>query len=309
MTGRRGRNPLPSVVNPFWRSPVVVGPRRYCRLMWMGSEDGVFQTVAEIEFAATPSGADLATGGSVIASTRIVNPANAFDNNTSTLAVRVATSDLDDLWIGYDFTAPVTVQEVRITAEATDFNRTPTAFFVQVSDDNVTWQTVCLHVTSTAWTTGQVRAFAVPGSFEVMNTRETARVWRINVSNNHGNATTAWFDTTYMQSSGGANLATGGVPFSDNCEGQSFPPANAFNGTLTDRFSSNFGTVPVFLWYCFSTAPNPTHITLASGNTRQDAMPEAFTVDWTADGTNWNTVASFTGVPSWGASVRREYVL
>src|SRR5687768_1799464 len=79
-----------------------------------GTSAGTVTSVAEIEMRATPGGANLCTGGTAIAlNTNAGTPASrAFDGSTNLVSGTTVSLDGNQpWWIGYQFAAPVEVQE------------------------------------------------------------------------------------------------------------------------------------------------------------------------------------------------------
>ena len=121
-------------------------------------------TIAELEFRATPSGADQANGGTAIASTHFdtVNspPSKAFDNNAGTAWI-TALIDAPPQWIRYHFLTQVSVQEISITvpAVAGAGAYAPKSWDVQYSSDGLAWTTLWTVSNQTGWGDGETRLF------------------------------------------------------------------------------------------------------------------------------------------------------
>lgn len=115
-------------------------------------------SVTEIEMASEVGGADLCSGGTIIASGTYpasdCNTVYAFDDVTSggnCWASNVSTSG----WIGYSFASPVSIAAVRIWARVS-FSQSPKDFSIQYSDDGVTYTTVKSYTNLTSWPNGFV---------------------------------------------------------------------------------------------------------------------------------------------------------
>ena len=131
-------------------------PHKYWRINITASN--THASVTEIEMAAEVGGADLCSGGSIIASGTYpasdCNTAYAFDDVTSgpnCWASNVSTSG----WIGYSFANPVSIAAVRIWARVY-YSQTPRDFSIQYSDDGVTYTTVKSYTGITSWPNGFV---------------------------------------------------------------------------------------------------------------------------------------------------------
>jgi hypothetical protein len=119
---------------------------------------------AEIEFRATPGGADQATGGTAFATSFYgagYEPAKAFDNSTATEWVQGGISEYDPA-IGYQFAAPVTVQQVAYRARTGWPTHTPQAGDVQFGDDGVSWITCWTFSGLTSWPEGETKLITKP---------------------------------------------------------------------------------------------------------------------------------------------------
>lgn len=102
-------------------------------------------SIIELEMATSAGGANVCTGGTVIASGQYAgaqhDPAWAFDgilnNDGNTWASDTAQSG----WLGYHFAAPVWIDEMRIAGRVVSARQSPRNFSLQWSDDGVTWYT------------------------------------------------------------------------------------------------------------------------------------------------------------------------
>jgi hypothetical protein len=150
--------------SPDYTPPAHTGSRYGAHAYWSVlalTNAGTAHSLAELEFRATPGGADQANGGTPISLSdfggSFVKGA-AFDNNNAT-----AWAGGDDWsWIGYQFAAPVEVAEVAITARSDDPTQTLSRGAVRYSDDGINWSSVWEIVSPAAWTGSQTRVFTDP---------------------------------------------------------------------------------------------------------------------------------------------------
>jgi hypothetical protein len=155
----RSTNPVESPV--YTGSPY--GTHTYWRVVIQKAIGGVGSpcSAAELEFRATPSGADQATGGTpTVSASTLGSAANIFDNNNSTFwAVNASAQH----WARYQFASPVTVGEIawRIRGDANP-SHAPEDFRVQFSDDGVLWTTAWQVLDEPAWSLGEQRVFTSP---------------------------------------------------------------------------------------------------------------------------------------------------
>jgi hypothetical protein len=122
--------------------------------------------VAELEFHASPGGAQLATGGNSFAdinqSGTTYNDPKAFDGSLGTMWFPNNTTA--GVKLGYRFSSPVSVGEVKLGAfnNATYVSGMPTSFDVMYSDDGVNFNTAW-SVSGASWTAAsQVTSFIDP---------------------------------------------------------------------------------------------------------------------------------------------------
>lgn len=152
----------------FYRDPAYsptytgspYGAHQYWAILCYQNESTAAIEMAEIEFRATPSGADQATGGTsggllVSGGTH----SNAFDNDNGT---NVASSVTTAMQVSYNFGSPVNVAEVAITAPSTNPTRAPSRFAIRYSDNGTTWSTAWDVLSSTSWTSNEQRVFTDP---------------------------------------------------------------------------------------------------------------------------------------------------
>lgn len=131
----------------------------YWRIACVANQGGANTAATEIEWAATPGGADQATGGTAIGSAVAFGfvVGNAFDDDTGTFWAGSGTRP----WIGYQFAAPVAVRQLRVRAHSTLQENLKT-FWVQYSDDGITWIPAWLIENEPAWSTNETREYVNP---------------------------------------------------------------------------------------------------------------------------------------------------
>jgi hypothetical protein len=118
--------------------------------------------IGNLIFAGTAGGPTLCTGGAVISHrTYVGDPNLAFDGNISTFWQGTQIRLLGQR-LGYGFTTPVNVAEVRLQATSADFAGTPSAFDVQWTNDFYNWTTALSVSGSTGWTSGETRSWTIP---------------------------------------------------------------------------------------------------------------------------------------------------
>ena len=115
-------------------------------------------SLAEVQLRGAVGGADLATGGTVSASSEADPAINAFDDDTATNWTVVG---LTGGWIEYTFVATTVIKEVAITSRNDgSSDQGPTDFTVQYFDGSV-WITVANVTGEAAWGVTETREYLV----------------------------------------------------------------------------------------------------------------------------------------------------
>ncbi len=144
---------------------------RYWRVFFTAVNGSTIVGLTEVEFRATPGGADQ-TGvgfGTAISGGDFGGAflkANAYDNTAAEWASPFPS--IPGAWIGWDrglgFT--MSVQEVALTNRSTggadNQAQAPRTFAIQWSDDAVTWTTVWDLLNETSWGNGETRVYSDP---------------------------------------------------------------------------------------------------------------------------------------------------
>lgn len=127
--------------------PVCLGAsaHKYWRIYWTAAATGYGGAQAgEIEFRATPGGADQCVGGTAIGS--VEYPPYTFAKAFDGLYAAPSDSWSNGLttaighWIGYNFSVPVVVSEFWFyPSTAVTAPSNPTGFALEYSDDGTTW--------------------------------------------------------------------------------------------------------------------------------------------------------------------------
>lgn len=125
--------------------------------------------LSEIEFRSSLGGVDQCNGGTAIASSENASQTNgtgglaisAFDNNTTS---RWSTSPSDPIaqttgWVGYLFNNPVSVTQYVIYGHAETPARNPKDWYLEYSDDGITWTIADTQTGQTNWGLREIRTF------------------------------------------------------------------------------------------------------------------------------------------------------
>lgn len=143
---------------------------RYWRVQAKSVQSGTNFGFAEVQMRIVSGGADqtapqTAPSAIVLASSQFNTTdhkkENAFDDDNATWWATATGAHIDG-WIGYDFGTAVEIVEVTLRSRAdTGFFQSALVFIIAGSDDGVTWTDYKRHTTTT-WTAGLERTFAVP---------------------------------------------------------------------------------------------------------------------------------------------------
>lgn len=143
----------------------AAGSHRYWRVNISAANNHC--SVAELEMADVASGANLCVGGFAIAgdyypsgSGRTFAPAQAFDGSFDDIVNSWAALNSTGGWIGYLFTDPVVIAEVRICPRG-EGGQSPRDFTIESSDDGIAWTVEATYAGLTSWSFYTFTAFAV----------------------------------------------------------------------------------------------------------------------------------------------------
>jgi F5/8 type C domain len=151
----------PSAISVHTGSPH--GSHRYWRLHTLWADTAV--SAGEVEMRGTPSGSDLATGGTATASSDFsgsFNAPKAFDNSFTTLWS--AASSRVAAWLQYDFGSAVSLAEVTLRSRH-DSLATGTARRASIRYADSTsgpWTTAWAPPAQGAWSLSETRTFTDP---------------------------------------------------------------------------------------------------------------------------------------------------
>lgn len=153
-----------------WQTPsggggTTIGAKKYWRLMRMNAASTAL-AIAEIAAHATTGGANVAvtTATAFDSYDGTTLPANAIDTNVSTFW-EGATNDMRQFFQIYFATATVVAEIVLTARNDGGHPGCPSVFELLCSDDGVTFKSVGVFVTSTAYTSGSSQTFTIPLSF------------------------------------------------------------------------------------------------------------------------------------------------
>lgn len=142
------------------------GTHSYWRIRITANVSSNYSSISEIQFRATPGGADQASGGTASASGSYASgyeASKAFDDSNST---QWASNAALPSWISYQFPSPVAVQEVAIISTGAAYgdpgrSEAPKTFTIQYSDDGTAWTTAASPSDQTGWGLNETRLFSV----------------------------------------------------------------------------------------------------------------------------------------------------
>lgn len=286
------------LTNPYrFGAPVVpIGTRKYWRLLILSAPNSQ-TSIARLQMAATPAGPDLCTGGTPTAGATSVAVANAFDANASTYWGSSATSVTWN-YIQYEFAAPVSIAEVRISTRNDAFyTDAPRVFAVMASSDGTNWTSAQIIYVSSAWTSAATQTFAV--SLNALPTdRASAFMWGIGVTAVASGTAPYIAEMELALTASGADQCSGGFPFHKAIFQNSESSDKLFdNSGSTLCRGVDFSSVATQdFGYIFPAPIAPVELRLRAFNnfTLWTSMAKDFTIWWSADGQTRNVVATIT---------------
>lgn len=154
--------------DPYSGSPH--GAHSYWQVRVAQAQDTGNTAMAELEFRATPGGADQATGGSAaskdfFSSDPTYNADKAFDNNASTFcASNTAAVETGGWWIRYDFASPVECGQVSWKSRGDAFaeNNIYVGAVLWADSSSGPWTIAWGIPAQPTWTLGEERDFTDP---------------------------------------------------------------------------------------------------------------------------------------------------
>lgn len=283
------------------------GTHRYWRVYVASNAGAVdYTAIGELEFRATVGGANqtVYSGSSTPAidggagATGFGNyPYLAFDGDTTTVGNDWARSATGGVWLGYDFTTPVTVAEVLLTGTTNGYSRSPATGTLDWSDDGVSWTTVAsfdfkLWVRSANRT---IPATTYGSGFH--------RAWRVFCLNNNGGtsfielgeiefrATAGGPDQTYPIASDSGETQGRALCSSEGVGNEAW---RAFDN-ITANLSPWAGTSTANEWvgYVFPTPVEVKEVFITAPHQLTRAAKDML-IEYTDDGVTWTTAASFS---------------
>lgn len=304
------------LVNPyrFGAAAAPSGTHSYWMVATIGTGDGAINLdrprIAEIEMASTAAGSNLCSGGTPSANLG-ATASLFFDGNNSTFSYPTTGDTIDQLQVTYEFATPTSVREVRIrAATGGDSLSAPTGLAVLGSDDGATWYLYAVHpTTSTAYTSGEIKSFAVAGTpLPTGLGRTNARAWGITVTAANGGGSYGLWEMQGATSSGGSDIlaAAGGTLFSSSLSGLGYHATRVFDGNTATEWSSVGAAVVSRIGRILDTPSDLYEMRLSA---QGPAAIKDFTIWYTEDFLTYTTVSTITAQTGWTAGAYRTFVL
>jgi hypothetical protein len=281
----------------------------YLVALAMQVSGGGYLVWPRVTLAGTVGGATLATGGTatmgnVDGGGSYALPERVFDgtDGTSSPTTKGFSDRSHSTWAGYEFTSPQTVVEVRMQASTTyagDLDGYPSAFLVQVSYDGGTTRETVAVCYCAPWTTmGQTQAFTLnfPG---FVDDRSAALAWRVRANSKNAGTFATCAELVWASSGGGAQQATGGIPFVCSVWGVTNVPASALydGGTGSSVFQQpGMGGPPFYYGYIWpGGAPSLVEARFTRSGDINDSIASA-SIQWSSNLWDWHTTDTYTGL-------------
>jgi hypothetical protein len=261
---------------------------------------GSWLSTSEVEMRATVGGADQCTGGTASASAQnATNVASrAFDNSTSTI-YQSGTGTMP-VWLQYQFAAAVTVGEVMIRSTNTAGDA-PSSFTIEYWDGSA-WQ-VAKTVAGVLWKASQQKTFPI-GSVKASS---DASEWRVFITDNQGSGTFSSIAEVELRATiGGADQCTGGTPWASSVNFTQGSVAGGFDNSNSTKWQAVDATLPQWLAYAFTTAPNVTELALTAPATNVGDTPTVFRLQY-HDSEQWQDKYSIVTPATWTAGEQRVF--
>ena len=285
---------------------------RYWRLYITANDGATYAEVNAIEMSTSAFGANIATGGTPIASSAFGASvaANAFDGSLTT-AWTSSTTSLPQ-WIGYDF-GPGNVRTIRaigIYGSNSGYTaRSPKNFDVQYSSDGVNWTTAWSVTNSSAWGANEYRFFpdtTVPANYTGSPWGAHA-FWRLDMLASVYGSYYSLAELEFRAVPGGADQANGGTATASSVYSGTIPDYGFDNNTTT-LYHTN-GSGHQWLSYQFPQPVNVGQISiLARSDNAQSQTPRQFSLRWSdSSGGPWRTVFYKPNEINWGLGEQRTY--
>lgn len=298
----------------FRRSPrpsAVASSARYWRLWPIGLDSTIESypwSMGELELAAYVGGPDITnpamtTAGFGSSTGRLIdnNPSVAYLDSTTT-------RQCFGHWWKVDLGSSQSVAQLRlISAPAGSEGKALTAFALHGSDDDfVTFNCYGVWAGLSAWSATQTRSFSLRAA--IPNTIENATMWRARGTAVGTGTLMSCAELMFATTPGGATLTTNGTPFQeDSASGETCKLA--FDGNpLTWWGSNNDGASDDYLGYAWPTPPMPVECRYQSRTSFANQAPTAGAIEWSADGVNFTSANTFTGL-TWASAEIKSFTL
>ena len=301
--------------------PAPPAAHRYWRVMVDANYNDTYLSIAGIEMAPIPGGADVTAAGLAISGgDRGASWATgqAFDGDGATAWSILRSAGAAHLWIGQDFGAgnETAIAEVRLTARG-DFaagNSTalhmPAGWRLQHSDDGLAWQDRWARVREAPWELGETRTYTGTGPAAPAG---AFRYWRLRAGDNHTSSYFSIAEIEMAASAGGANACTPAQAIF-GAQRASFPATQAFDGIVSGNncWSITRGATDAIAdAWCgqdFGTGFDLQELRLtARADSFHTHMPMSFAVECSTDGASWQVAWAETDLPPWSAAETRSF--
>lgn len=254
-------------------------PHLYWRLRFTQiTGGGDVYSVAELNFL-DDDGNNLEGDGSPFASSRYSNSATygadkAFDGNNSTFW---ASANNSEQHLGYHFTSPVTVTSFIVRSRSGYNSQTPSAFYLEHSDDGIEWNIAGEYVGQQAWSATVPRTFttqpAVAGKFYF---------WRVYVTENNGGGSHAINEMEFYNGSVDITSSDRLRAIASSNTYSDFPAYQAFDGVIASGSGGCWATdlsVAAWLGQMLAEPANVDRVTIwARSSGYNNQMPKAFKI-------------------------------
>jgi hypothetical protein len=283
----------------------------YWRIYVETNNNDSFSSIGEVFMHTTPGGADVCTGGTPFESGHNGSDvaANAFDRTNGTRWA-IGSSNVAS-WVGYQFAAPVDIVEFALKMDTSFLTQCPKRFWLEWSDDGVTFRTAIGAVNQTGWANLETRTYTKPAL-----AGGAAVSWAVRCLDRMSNGPFGSADFVEIQdvefrgTVGGADLtAAGGGTAIESSHNSSFVAANAFDTNAT-TFWQAAQTGKQYVGYSFPAAVAVAELALRATNGSEfNLAPLNFDVVISQNGTVFGAVYNSVSLPDWTQNLQRTFAL
>lgn len=185
--------------------------------------------------------------------------------------------------------------------------RTPTSYQL----DPAVTRTGGVFGTTDAMPASSTTQHYAAASFRAQGPSSGYRFYRWNVTANNGRSTINVAEAQLRETVGGADSATGGLPYATSVFNESFPASAAFDDDAGTFWSTVTSVTAAELWYDLGTAReiSVAQYAMQARSDASDGTPKDWTFQASNDLDTWTTLDTVTGETGWSNGETRTYTV